>query len=61
MYNIPVISIFPNNENSIEYFSPKSELSYVIKCEDRNWIRDFDKEEMKKYIEEIIEKLKWKV
>ena len=61
VYNIPVISIFPNNENSIEYFSPKSELSYVIKCEDRNWIRDFDKEEMKKYIEEIIEKLKWKV
>lgn len=61
VYNIPVISIFPNNENSIEYFSPKSELSYVIKCEDRNWIRDFDKEEMKNYIEEIIEKLKWKV
>lgn len=56
-YNIPVISIFPDNENSIEYFSPKSELSYVIKCKDKNWIRDFDKEKMSKYIEEIIEKL----
>lgn len=59
-YNIPVISIFPDNENSIEYFSPKSELSYVIKCKDRSWIRDFDKAEMRKYIEEIIDKLKWK-
>lgn len=59
-YNIPVISIFPDNENSIEYFSPKSELSYAIKCKDRSWIRDFDKAEMRKYIEEIIDKLKWK-
>lgn len=57
-YNKPVISIFPDNENSIEYFSPKSELSYVIKCEDKSWIRDFDKEKMKKYMEEIIDKLK---
>lgn len=57
-YNIPVISIFPDNENSIEYFSPKSKLSYVIRCKDRRWIRDFDKEEMGKYIKEIIEKLK---
>lgn len=53
-FNIPVISIFSNNDNSIEFFSPKSELSYIIKCEDRHYIKDFNKELMCKYIEDII-------
>ena len=57
-FNIPVISIFPDNDNSIEYFSPVSDLSYVIKCSDRRYIRDFDKDEMVRDVREILSKIK---
>lgn len=53
-FNIPVISIFPNNENSIKYFSPMSDLSYIIKCEDKHYIKDFDKKLMCKNIKDIL-------
>lgn len=53
-FNVPVISIFPDNDNSIELFSPKSELSYVIKCEDRHYIKDFDKNLMCENIKDIL-------
>lgn len=55
-FNIPVISIFPDNENSIGYFSPMSELNYVIKCEDKHYIKDFDKNLMCKNIKDILNK-----
>lgn len=53
-FNIPVISIFPNNENSIRYFSPMSDLSYIIKCEDKHYIKDFDKNLMCENIKDIL-------
>lgn len=56
-FNVPVISIFPDNDNSIEYFSPVSDISYVIKCSDRHYIKDFDKNEMIKDIREILNRI----
>lgn len=53
-FNIPVISIFSNNENSIRYFSPMSDLSYIIKCEDKHYIKDFDKKLMCENIKDIL-------
>lgn len=53
-FNIPVISIFSNNENSIKYFSPMSDLSYIIKCEDKHYIKDFDKKLMCENIKDIL-------
>lgn len=53
-FNIPVISIFPNNENSIKYFSPMSDLSYIIRCEDKHYIKDFDKNLMCENIRDIL-------
>lgn len=53
-FNIPVISIFPNNENTVKYFSPVSDLSYVIKCNDKHYIKNFDKDLMCKYVIEIL-------
>lgn len=56
-FNIPVISIFPNNDNSINYFSPKSDISYVIKCPDKKYIRNFDKTELIDDIQKILFKI----
>lgn len=56
-FNVPVISIFPDNDNSIEYFSPKSDYSYVIKCRNKKFIRDFDKEELREDINDILDKI----
>jgi ADP-heptose:LPS heptosyltransferase len=53
-FNIPVISIFSNNENSIKYFSPISDLSYIIKCEDKHYIKDFDKNLMLEHVQNIL-------
>ena len=58
-FNIPVISIFPDNDNSIKYFSPKSDFSYVIKCEDKRYIKNFNKVEMQKIIEKFIKDNKY--
>lgn len=54
-FNTPVIDIFPDNENSIKYFAPKSDFSYVIKCKDKRYIKDFDKKEMQEIIKKFLE------
>lgn len=54
-FNIPVISIFPDNDNSIRYFSPKSDFSYIIKCDNKRYIKNFDKVKMQEIIEKFIE------
>lgn len=54
-FNIPVVSIFPDNDNSINYFSPKSDFSYIIKCKDEKYIKDFDKRKMQDIIRKFIQ------
>lgn len=57
VYNIPIVAIYTEDEDTLRIFAPKSDISSIIIGKKEENLKIIDKEEVIKKIEETLEKM----